>query len=184
MAKAEAKKATERAERAEARVRELETGLSTEEQRQRQRSMTEAQLYKVGDMLLVERSDGSKSPCNVLAYDAAQRAYKVSIDGSNVTEIVSESMLFSRFHSWTERAPPNPHRSLSRQPSWSGPFASNMPGVDEEPAWLMEASDAVAATPRGQWVDLSDPMARLDASAQQCDAVPGDGAGTAGEGAE
>ena len=159
MAKAEAKKATERAERAEARVRELETGLSTEEQRQRQRSMTEAQLYKVGDMLLVERSDGSKSPCNVLAYDAAQRAYKVSIDGSNVTEIVSESMLFSRFHSWTERAPPNPHRSLSRQPSWSGPFASNMPGVDEEPAWLMEASDAVAATPRGQWVDLSDPMA-------------------------
>ena len=49
--------------------------------------------YADGCPLVVTRSDGTKSECTVLAYDAPHKAYKVSIDGTDITEMAAEKML-------------------------------------------------------------------------------------------
>ena len=52
--------------------------------------------YSVDDKLLVARSDGSASECTVTAYDASRKRYSVSVDGTQITKTVQESMLTVR----------------------------------------------------------------------------------------
>ena len=49
--------------------------------------------YADGCPLMVTRSDGTKSECTVLAYDAPHKAYKVSVDGTDITKMAAEKML-------------------------------------------------------------------------------------------
>ena len=52
--------------------------------------------YADGCPLVVTRSDGTKSECTVLAYDAPHKAYKVSVDGTDITKMAAEKMLRPR----------------------------------------------------------------------------------------
>ena len=59
-------------------------------------SQAAAPKYSKGEKLLVDRSDGSQSECTVLSYDTAAKAYKVSMDGTDVLKNATEKMLKHR----------------------------------------------------------------------------------------